>query len=311
MEIFLTNLGIMVYFNYYENKITRGEIRMKKKIIIVSILIILIIVLLVIPRDVYKKIFGRDDVVVETPVNKVYQNMFLKDASGKLIGVDVEVPCLEEDVTMQKWNLLTKDVSTLPVGYTSPIAQATELIEYETLETVLYLHVSEAFLESEGRITIECLAWNFCNDEVSEVVVKIDGIPVSNLNNYYFKTIKREIGVNLTFETAFLYEASHVTVIEYEDNKIKPVTYFYETGNDYEYLVNKILGEKWEAKVNYTYEATTDSLVINLLEEANYDEDTLKTLTASIKFNFDVDSFILNGTDAVILEHSFETVDNV
>lgn len=303
-------LNLLAYYDNGWNKITRGEFRMKKKIIIVSVLIILIIVLLVIPRDVYKKIFGRDEVVVETPVNKVYQNMYLKNANGKLVGVDVEVPCLEEDVTLQKWNLLTKEASSLPTGYASPIVGAAELVNYEVDTNILYLNVNEAFLESEGRVAIECLAWNFCNDEITEVVVKIDGIQVSNLNNYYFKKISREIGVNLTFETAFLYEAAHVTIIKYEDKLIKPVTYFYESDNKYEYLVNKILGSNWENQVNYTYEATAETLVINLLDEATYSEDVLKTLAESIKFNFKVDSFILNGKDAVILEQSFKAIEN-
>ena len=148
---------------------------MKKKIIIVSILIILVVVLLLIPKDVYGKIFKKNkNNEPKIEENLVYQTMYVKSMNKYLVGVKVGVKALEEDVVSQKWDILTKDVSLIPSGYSSPIALSTTLLSHEVKDGVLTLNVSEDFLSSEGRLAIECLAWNFCNDEVKEIVVKIN-----------------------------------------------------------------------------------------------------------------------------------------
>ena len=141
---------------------------MKKKIIIVFILIALVIVLLMIPKDVYLKIFNKSK-NEDTPAveSKEYFRVYVVDSNDYLVNVNVPLDNLEEDEVVQKWNLLTKDCNLLPSGYTSPISVDTTLVNYEVSNNSLILNVSNEFVNSNGRKAIECLAWNFCNGEIS------------------------------------------------------------------------------------------------------------------------------------------------
>lgn len=284
---------------------------MKKKIIIVSILIILIIVLLIIPRDVYKKIFNRDDVSIDNPEDLVYQTMYVKNNSDFLVGIKVGVKSIEEDEIGQKWDLLTKNVNSLPTGYGSPIAATATLFEHTTEDGVLTLNVSEDFLESDGRLAIECLAWNFCNEEIKEVVVKIDEQTVKEVNNYYFNRITKDLGVNLTYETPYLFEADYVTIIYHENGTIKPVTYFYDSKNNvYDYTIQKMfkqdqtLSEMVKGS-EYSYEIEDKNMVIHLEYAGSFSEELIQTITETMKINFMVDGIVINGLDTVLLEFSF------
>ena len=112
----------------------RGEDYMKKKIIIISILVVVVVVLLLIPKDVYKKIFKKDNSIKNNVTEElVYETLFVKNDKDCLVGIKVGVKKLEEDGIAQKWDLLTKNVSSLPSGYTSPI----------NVSAVLYSHVVE------------------------------------------------------------------------------------------------------------------------------------------------------------------------
>lgn len=288
---------------------------MKKKIIIVSILIILVIILLLIPRDVYKKIFKKDNGnVPDVKEELVYQTMYVKNSDEMLVGIKVGVKSIEEDSISQKWDLLTSSVATLPTGYSSPIAKSTTLYSHETSNGVLTLNVSNDFLESEGRKAIECIAWNYCNDEVSEVVVKIDDQVVNEINNYYFAKITKSIGVNFTFETNYLFESDYVTVVYHENDIVTPVTFFFDsTKNKMDYTIQKMvkLNDTMTDLVNakaYSYEIKNNQMVVNFDYGNKLSDDLIATITDTIKLNYNVDSFTINGVESVLLQETFSSI---
>lgn len=283
---------------------------MKKKIIIVSILILLIIVLLLIPKDIYQKIFNKEDPVVEEE-SKVYQTVYAQDQNGYLVGVKVGLDSIEEDEISQKWDILTSNSDLLPNGYSSPIDSNTVLHDYTLEEEVLTFNLSEDFLSSNGRITIECIAWNFCNEEINEVVIKINDEEVNQINNYYFNKISKNIGVNLTYDSPYLFETDYSTVIFYEEDRIIPVTYFFDDEIDnITYTLNKIFDEDQNlsdlvSADGYSYEISEDMLVININSIVEFNELITLSLKETIKQNYKVNGFVINGIDSVLLEQSF------
>lgn len=291
---------------------------MKKKIIIVSILIVLVIILLLIPRDVYKKIFKKEPTPGnDSPaISQVYQTLFVKNSNNQLIGIQIPVNAIEEDEIGQKWDLLTSLSSLIPSEYDTPIAKNTTLFSHEMSNNTLTLNVSTDFLSSEGRIAIECLAWNFCDDDISEVVVKVDNQEVNEVNNFYFDKIDKSMGVNFTFETNYLFEANHLTIVYHENNTIMPVTYFYDNSiNKMDYMVAKIFDstENMSDLVSskaYSYEIKNNKMVINFDYNDTFSEDLMATITDTIKQNYIIDSFTVNGTQSVLLEEVFYPLEN-
>lgn len=285
---------------------------MKKKIIIVSILIVLIIVLLLIPKDVYQKIFKKTpDVDTPQTDNLVYQTMYVKNSSQYLVGVKVGIKAYEEDEVSQKWDLLTKDAALIPNGYSSPIAQTTTLYSHSIEDSVLTLNVNEDFLNSEGRLAIECLAWNFCNNSVKEVVVKIGDQVVNEVSNYYFNKISVDNGVNLTYETLDLFEAEIVTVIFHQNEIIKPVTFFYKPNlNEYEFVLKKIFNCDSElAEVfneSCSYEIKTNELIVSLNFDTQLSDDVVQMLNDTFKIQDVIKKVTINGTQDVLLKIDYD-----
>ncbi|MFR7881318.1 MAG: GerMN domain-containing protein [Christensenellales bacterium] len=113
----------------------------------------------------------------------------------------------------QKWNLLTSQMNKIPQGYSSPITPSTVLNDYKIEDNKLILNVSEDILRSSGRLAIESLAWTFCNDEIKEVVLRVDENVVNLISDYQFNKISKEIGTNFTYETSYLFEADYTTVV--------------------------------------------------------------------------------------------------
>lgn len=290
---------------------------MKKKIIIISVLVVFIIALLLIPTKVYQKIFNKEEPKSEQNEPSVYQTLFVRDSNSYLVGVNVKVKAIEEDVVCQKWELLTNKSYDLPHGYSTPIDVNTTLISHETKDGVLTLNLSEEFINSEGRASIECLAWNFCVDDVTQVVVKVNDQVINEVNGYYYKEISKNLGVNLTYESAYLFEADYVTVVSYQDDLIKPVTYLFNSKNNiYDYTIKKIfnsddsLNEMVMAN-GYSYTLEKDVFVITMDYNDTLSENLVKSLTETINMNFDIKSLVINGTDSVLLEINFEETTNI
>ena len=100
-------------------------------------------------------------------------------------------------------------MNKIPQGYSSPITPSTVLNDYKIEDNKLILNVSEDILRSSGRLAIESLAWTFCNDEIKEVVLRVDENVVNLISDYQFNKISKEIGTNFTYETSYLFEADY------------------------------------------------------------------------------------------------------
>lgn len=286
---------------------------MKKKIIVISILVILIVTLLLIPKDIYKKIFNKEESNdnLEPTISLEYQTMYVKDSNNQLVGIEVGVEKLLDDVVMRKWELLTSKSDLLPNGFSSPVNKNTTLYSHVIENDKLYLDVSEDFASSDGRITLESLAWNFCDDAVTEVVVKVNDKICDKVNEYCFKSISKKLGTNFVFEAKDLFSSNYLTVVYHENDMIKPVTYFYDDNkNVYDYTISKIfknskeLSELVSSKA-YTYKIQDTSLEININYEGSLNDDLVNTIIETSKLNFNLSSLVVNGSQTVILQKSF------
>lgn len=278
---------------------------MKKKIILVVAVLAILITLICIPKTTYQKWFGKtpNDNPVDT--NKEYQTIFVVDEKNKLVGLKVPVEEIEEDQIAQKWNLLTSQMNKIPQGYSSPITPSTVLNDYKIEDNKLILNVSEDILRSSGRLAIESLAWTFCNDEIKEVVLRVDENVVNLISDYQFNKISKEIGTNFTYETSYLFEADYTTVVFYENDFILPVTYFYKDINEYDFMISKIFSENNIELTDYTYTIDNENLVIQINDNITMSDSLKQTLEETVKLNFSVDAMTVNGVDTVLYEKTF------
>lgn len=281
---------------------------MKKKIILVVAVLAILITLICIPKTTYQKWFGKtpNDNPVDT--NKEYQTIFVVDEKNKLVGLKVSVEEIEEDQIAQKWNLLTSQMNKIPQGYSSPITPSTVLNDYKIEDNKLILNVSEDILRSSGRLAIESLAWTFCNDEIKEVVLRVDENVVNLISDYQFNKISKEIGTNFTYETSYLFEADYTTVVFYENDFILPVTYFYKDINEYDFMISKIFSENNIELTDYTYTIDNENLVIQINDNITMSDSLKQTLEETVKLNFSVDAMTVNGVDTVLYEKTFVEV---
>lgn len=281
---------------------------MKKKIILVVAVLAILITLICIPKTTYQKWFGKtpNDNPVDT--NKEYQTIFVVDEKNKLVGLKVPVEEIEEDQIAQKWNLLTSQMNKIPQGYSSPITPSTVLNDYKIENNKLILNVSEDILRSSGRLAIESLAWTFCNDEIKEVVLRVDENVVNLISDYQFNKISKEIGTNFTYETSYLFEADYTTVVFYENDFILPVTYFYKDINEYDFMISKIFSENNIELTDYTYTIDNENLVIQINDNITMSDSLKQTLEETVKLNFSVDAMTVNGVDTVLYEKTFVEV---
>lgn len=283
---------------------------MKKKIIAIIVLGILVTTALLIPTETYKKWFGK--VPVEKEEEWLYhQVVYLKNKEGYLVGLKVPVLAIEEDQIQQKWDLLTKKVSLIPLGYTSTINLSTELIEYEIQNNKLIFNVSDDFLLSEGRTTIETLAWTFIDDEITEIVILVEGEIINNLGDYHFKKVSKQSGINLKFETMFLYESTPTTLVLHYEDYILPITYFHLETDICEFIIGRIIfPEVNDITVNaYNYVLTSEALVINLLTTSALDTFLITSITDTIQTNLNINSLTINGAENLIHEVIFKTIE--
>ena len=281
---------------------------MKKKIILVVAVLAILITLICIPKTTYQKWFGKtpNDNPVDT--NKEYQTIFVVDEKNKLVGLKVPVEEIEEDQIAQKWNLLTSQMNKIPQGYSSPITPSTVLNDYKIEDNKLILNVSEDILRSSGRLAIESLAWTFCNDEIKEVVLRVDENVANLISDYQFNKISKEIGTNFTYETSYLFEADYTTVVFYENDFILPVTYFYKDINEYDFMISKIFSENNIELTDYTYTIDNENLVIQINDNITMSDSLKQTLEETVKLNFSVDAMTVNGVDTVLYEKTFVEV---
>ena len=199
-------------------------------------------------------------------------------------------------------------MNKIPQGYSSPITPSTVLNDYKIEDNKLILNVSEDILRSSGRLAIESLAWTFCNDEIKEVVLRVDENVVNLISDYQFNKISKEIGTNFTYETSYLFEADYTTVVFYENDLILPVTYFYKDINEYDFMISKIFSENNIELTDYTYTVDNENLVIQINDNITMSDSLKQTLEETVKLNFSVDAMTVNGIDTVLYEKTFVEV---
>ena len=283
---------------------------MKKKIIVSIAALVLIVTLICIPKNKYQEWFNKD--VDDTPVNenKEFVKMYLVNESNDIVGVNVYLESIEEDVIKQKWDILTTNINLLPSGYSSPIMPTTVLNAYVIEENKLILNVSEDIVLSSGRLTIESLAWNFCDEEVKEVILKVDNEVISNINDCNFSKISKSIGVNYQFETSYLYESDNITIVYYLDEIVYPVTYFYKDKNECNYMIDKIFNMHNVEFSNYSYEISDSGLNIVFNENIILEDSVKQSIVETVRMNFNVDMITVSNINDTLIEHTFVEISN-
>lgn len=278
----------------------------KIKIIIVVFVLLLVGVAAAIPKTTYEKWFDKDDVTIEENDQQMTKLVYVKNEQGLIVGLEVPVAEILEDDIVQKWNLLTKDVSLLPSGYSSAIHKDTILNSYEIKGSVLEMHVSPEITSSDGRSTVETLAWTFGNDEITEVKLFVNNTQVRQINNYTISKITKEVGINLDYETSYLLESTATTIIYCENEYLLPVTYFHLEDDVCSYILEKAYKLSDDEKTwNYEYELNEDSVVINFADNLELNERVLMTLTYSFDMNFNVSKLSINNSEKILYEAVF------
>lgn len=285
---------------------------MKKKILIFTglLTIALIITAIAIPKKTYQKWFGKIPSTELPSNNTTYQRIFVVNDKNKLVGVKVFVDKIEEDEIRQKWNLLTSSMGLIPSGYSSPITPTSILDHYEVEGQKLVLYVSDDILRSAGKLATDSLAWTFCNDDIKEVIIKVDDQQVTTINDYRFKKISKNVGVNFTYETSYLLEADYSTIVYYQNDNIYPVTYFYDHQQQCDFMINKIINSFYDEQVVYEYEYDNHALVIEFKAMSELNELTKNSLEQTVLLNLNVDKLTINGNDITLYEKTFVEVKN-
>lgn len=283
--------------------------KMKKRILIgVGCFVGVIVIALSIPKSIYEKVFSNNDIQVEqgSDDNSPTKLIYVLKNNDDLVGINLKVDSLEEDEIVQKWELLTSKANTYPLGYSTPVAPSTKLTKYEVLQNKLTLVLSEEFLNSDGKNALACIAWTFCNDEIDEVVIKVNDLVLSNLQDYSFDKIDKTINVNYVFETSYLFEADYITILHEEDNFFIPITYFFKDIMPVDFLACKLLSDDLVSNDGYNYEINENELIINLGSDEVISTEVINEFKEAVKLNFDVLSLTINNNVMTIYEENFE-----
>lgn len=267
----------------------------KIKVIIIVFILLLVGIACAIPKTTYEKWFNGDkdnnNQNIETKL------IYVKNNEGLLVGLEVPIKEENDDEIIQKWNLLTIHSDNIPSGYASALNKNTSLESYNIRGTVLELNVSSDITSSDGRKTAETLAWTFINDEINEVKLFVGGVEVKEINSYLIQKIDKKMGINLEYETSYLFEANSTTIVYYEENFILPVTYFHLESDVCSYIVEKTYDKfsQQEEVWNYEYTLSEESLEVNFLEDLEVEQNVLLTLSNSFNINLDIINLSINN----------------
>ncbi len=279
-----------------------------KVLMIVSVLII-VGVLVAIPKSAYEKLFNSD----KQNSNVVVPNttlVYVKNRAGLIVGIEASIIEEVDDDIYQKWNVMTKNASSLPVGYTSAINVNTVLNEYVINQGVLELHVSEEIINSDGRKTAEALAWTYINEEINEVKLFVDDIEIKKINDYVVTKINKKMGINLEYETSYLFESISTTIMYYKEDCLMPVTYFHMEEDVCSYILDKTLLEaSLDGDVDFDYELQEDIMVINFNNDLELTDDVLNSLTDSFKLNFSLNRLSINNVEKSLYDMVFNKIE--
>lgn len=278
----------------------------KKRILIgVGCFVLTLIVALSIPKNIYEDLLSKSKIEQEENlnVNKKTKLVYVYKIDEGLVGLNIGVD-EENDEIHQKWDLLTSKSNIYPQGYYTSVETSTILEKYELLQNKLTLVLSNDFLNSDGKKALASIAWTFCNDDISEVVIKVDNKVLNKLQDYSFSKIDRSINVNYQYETSYLFEADYFTILHDEGDFLRPVTYFYSDMTSIDFLASKLLSDE-VINSGYSYELNQNELTINLGTDEVLSTTIINELIESIKINFKLDSFTINNNVMTIYEEDF------
>lgn len=281
---------------------------MKKRIIIIvaCILGVVAITALIIPKDVYAKWFGKNNVKENQSAYNLL--VYTKNDKNQVVGVNVGVETLEEDQIRQKWDILTSNCDLLPEGYASLLTKDIVLNDYEIDERTLKLDVSENIIDM-NRQALEALVWTYVNDDIDNLEIYVNGKIINEVSDYTFYELNKNMGINLTYETLYLYESTATTVVYHEDNCIRPVTYFHLNDDLCDYIVMKILDNIDLNEYDYTLEDSV--LTLDFVDASILSTNQIASISETVALNFDLNSLNINNNENVFYQRVFnEIVEN-
>lgn len=276
---------------------------MKKKILVSIVLGVLVLTAVLLPGYIYKRSLGG-----ETPVDIVYsEKVFALNNNGKLIGQVVALTkenatkLTMSDEIKQKWELLTTHQDLLPSGYKSVLSNKADLINYTVEDKVLSIETTIDITSSLGRKAAEAIVWTFCEHDIEEVVLKVDDTIISNFSDFTFRKLTKDIGINFTYETMFLHEATATTIVKTTDTHTYATTYFHLNTDVCDYIVSKVLDTTNVDKL-YEYELGVDYLNMTFNDSSVLSSGIIEDLSASVMLNLDINRFSLNDLETVLYE---------
>ena len=281
---------------------------MKKKIIIIGILVLIAMLAIILPKTLFKNLFNKDNQNENTTVYNVL--VYVQDTNNRLVGLNVGVTELEEDVIRQKWDLLTSKSNQLPENYKSLIPANTVLNEYSIENNCLNLNVSSQIKDGIGRKTVETIAWTFINDEIESVKLLVEGVEVNTIGDYSYKQINKQMGINLNYETMHIFEANFTTVLYQEDNYLLPVTYFHLNDDITDFIVMKALeqADLGLSQEVYNYTLENNVLTIDFVDASILSNNQIATIAESIAFNLPVNSLNINNNENLFYQRVFNDI---
>ena len=228
----------------------------------------------------------------------------MKDDSLKEIA---EAELVTSDLIKQKWELLTTKQNLLPTGYKSVLPNNASLVSYSIDGDKLTINTTDNIKDALGRQAVEAVAWTFCNHDIKEVVIFVGEEVVDLFDDFHFKKISKDVGINFKYETMFLYEANYTTIITENDGLTIPVTYVHQAKDECDYIVSKILGNSVNKKIDeiYSYELEEKELSFQFLDKSLLTSNILNNLAETVYLNLDVDTFTINDTESVLYEVSY------
>lgn len=278
---------------------------MKKKIIIVIVLLVIALIAIIIPKSTYQKWFGNKG----NDENNLTYNLlvYLEDNKNRVVGVSVPVDKIEEDQIRQKWELLTINSANLPENYKSSLPNDAILESYELVENELKIYTTEAIKNANGRKAMESIAWTFIDENIEYVSIYVDEEIIDTFGEYQFKQINKRNGINLNYETLYLYESNATTMIYYEEEMIVPVTYFHLEEDVCSYIIMKALEENTDVEnCNYTFEESV--LTLDFVDASLLTTNQITTIVESVEFNLDVDSLNINNNENIFYQVVFNEI---
>lgn len=275
---------------------------MKKKLLIIfSMLLIALIIVGIANRKAFN-LFKKDD---NKPVEfEHYTLLYVMNEKDQLVGINIGTNGEITDKINHKWQLLTTNANQLPKGYNSPIYLSTQLLNYEVNDSVMTMSFTDDFLYSEGREVLECLTYNFCDDNIKELSINVNEEKLTSFESLTFDKISKNIGCNLQIEIDNIFNTDDLTMIYHYDEYILPVTYYYDCSDkdfdEVSYLVEKAISiDEYVSTIDFKnlikYEVKDNNINFTTSDDLKLSVSTINTLSDSIKVNYNFDEILLNG----------------